>query len=176
MYQSKQWHQKILVMIVFLTTVNICKMPIWNFRWLNTITDSMNMSLSKLQEVVKERDAWRAAVHGVTKSWTRLSNWTTTKTFQNIFDEAVIIINCIKFLPLNKCLLNILFDKTLSVHEAVLMGVSKKSTWVIVGTAYQTNIFFNNCQRTITKQTMSIQTWVFSKHSFYKMHKSSLSF
>ena len=47
-------------------------------KWLNGITDSMGMSLNKLQKTVKDREAWCAAVHEVTKSWTGLSNWTKT--------------------------------------------------------------------------------------------------
>ena len=48
----------------------------WWMRWLDSITDSMHMHLNKLWEIVKDREAWHTAIHGVTKSWTRVSDWT----------------------------------------------------------------------------------------------------
>ena len=53
--------------------------------WLDKITDSVDMNLSMLQERVRDRVAWHAAVHGVTKSWTWLSGWRTTINYIHIF-------------------------------------------------------------------------------------------
>ena len=50
----------------------------WRMKWLDSITYSIHMNLSKLQKIVKDREVWCAAVHGVSKSWTWLSYWTTT--------------------------------------------------------------------------------------------------
>ena len=60
------------------------KMGQQSMRWLDGIIDSRDMNLSKFQEMVKDREVWCAAVHGISKSWTWLSNW-TTMNFQCYF-------------------------------------------------------------------------------------------
>ena len=63
-------------------------------RWLDGITDSMDMSLSKLWEIVNNREAWYATVHGMAKSWTQRSHSTTTKRDVILFNRINMINTC----------------------------------------------------------------------------------
>ena len=74
-------------------------------RWLDGITDSMDVSLSKLWEIVKDSEAWCAAVHRMVKSWTWLSNWTTTIT--KMFSFPALILSIVLISLHYNCILNL---------------------------------------------------------------------
>ena len=80
-------------------------------RWLDSIIDSKDMNLSQLQEIVKDRGAWHAAVHGVSKSWTRLSDWITTIWWNINYKKKEIFPSATKWTDLEGVMLREMSDE-----------------------------------------------------------------
>ena len=91
--QSTKCHQLSLVNAVYngITHRSTAQIPDPQLRWIDSITDSTDMSLSKVQEIAKDWEAWRAAAHGFRTSWTQLSNWTMTTV--RMVDKMVAVSN-----------------------------------------------------------------------------------